>query len=109
MQHKETPLNSSKAFIQPVLHYACPVCTPAAANTHIELQNVQNLALSVHRVHENDTKVHLYNKCEVSPVLQTHSHEVCPTITSSPSDLAPWRTSSETSTYAHQTFPLHGQ
>ena len=47
-QQKETLLNGYKAFVQPVLEYACPVWTPAAAPSTIEkLQKVQNAALGV--------------------------------------------------------------
>ena len=42
-QHKETIVNSYKAFVRPVLNYACPVWDPVAADTHIE-KLVQNIA-----------------------------------------------------------------
>ena len=63
-------MNSYKAFVRPVLEYACPVWNPVAANTHIEeLQRVQNIAPRVATGFVNMTAIrHLHDECQVLPV-----------------------------------------
>ena len=74
--HKETIVNSYKAFVRPVLNYACPVWDPFAADTHIEklgpkhwVQRVQNFALRVATGGVNMTAIqHLHDECQVLSV-----------------------------------------
>ena len=69
-QQKETLLNSYKAFVQPVLEYACPVSTPAAAPSAIEkLQKVQNAALRVATGCTTMSSIqHLHDECKILPI-----------------------------------------
>ena len=69
-QQKETLLNSYKAFVQPVLEYACPVWTLAAAPSTIEkLQKVQNAALRVATGCTTMSSIqHLHDECKILPI-----------------------------------------